>query len=430
MAQDKTYQNSNYTEVVNNHDSVFSLSLNKGLTETLVKRQSQKNISTYNLDFSGDTLATTGTFRDYKIAFDKNDLNLGLVYRETESRAELNTTLKGSPSALFSNATLTSSSIIKSKSIGIFTKLMENKRAHTSSNLTLRARIHSTKMTNNTSIEAGILTSNSQISEKFKTYEVGYSQNFMFDLSDRGKVAMNISRDSTVFKNNLSSKNYGVSIGYKFQLQKSKQPTQIKQFNEHEKTLRLSILDGLATGSGTFSNNPDQYYGSSNYSAIIPIEPRGLTITQVIKRNGYRQHIGFAYKKSETSLSTLGLNNTFGANNFYKSNYNATMTRKLLIYGHEWSLTDNSFILAGASAGVMKINTEDQTVNKENISIKNQSTTVPIGSVILGLGTRYKIDDNVNGFVETRVDYMDGEPFSVPHRVVEITTLVGVELGF
>ena len=106
------------------------------------------------------------------------------------------------------------------------------------------------------------------------------------------------------------------------------------------------------------------------------------------------------------------------------------MTRKLLIYGHEWSLTDNSFILAGASAGVMKINTEDQTVNKENISIKNQSTTVPIGSVILGLGTRYKIDDNVNGFVETRVDYMGGELFSVPHRVVEITTLVGVELGF
>ena len=78
----------------------------------------------------------------------------------------------------------------------------------------------------------------------------------------------------------------------------------------------------------------------------------------------------------------------------------------------------------------MKIDTEDQTINKENIFIKNQSTTVPIGSLIVGLGTRYKINDNVNGFVETRLDYMDGKPFSVPHRVVEITTLVGVELGF
>ena len=430
MAQDKTDQDSSYTKIISSHESVLSLSLSKGLIQTIIKRQNQKNISTYNLDFSGDALATTGTFRDYKISLDKNDFNLGLVYGETESRAQLNTALKGSPSALFSNATLTSTSIIKSKSIGIFSKIMENRNARTSANLTLRARIHSTKMTNDTSIKAGILTSKSQISEKFKTYEIGYSQKFMFDLSDQGKLAMNISRDTTVFKNNLSSKNFQVSIGYKYQLQKSRQPTQIKQFNEHKKTLRFSILDGMATGSGTFSNNPDQYYGGSNYSAIIPIEPKGLTISQVINRDNYRQHFGFAYKKSKSSLSTLGLDNAFGANNFYTSNYTATITRKLLMYGHEWSLTDNSFILAGASAGIMKIDTEDQTINKENIFIKNQSTTVPIGSLIVGLGTRYKINDNVNGFVETRLDYMDGKPFSVPHRVVEITTLVGVELGF
>ena len=78
----------------------------------------------------------------------------------------------------------------------------------------------------------------------------------------------------------------------------------------------------------------------------------------------------------------------------------------------------------------MKINTEDQTVNNENISIKSQSTTVPIGSLIIGLGTRYKVSDNVNGFVETRLDYMDGKPFSVPHRLVEVTTLLGLEYGF
>ena len=430
MAQDKTDQDNNYTKIISNRESVFSLSLSKGLNQTVIKRHNQKNISSYNLDFSGDTLATTGTFSDYKISFDKNDFNLGLVYSETKSRAQLSTALKGSPSALFSNATLTSASIMKSKSIGVFSEIMKNRRARTSSNLTLRARIRSTKMTNDTSIEAGILTSNSQISEKFKTYEVGYSQKFTVDLSDQGKLAMDISRDSTVFKNNLSRKNFGVSIGYKFQLQKSKQPTQIKQLNEHNKTLRFSIVDGLATGSGTFSNNPDQYYGSSNYSAIIPIEPRGLTISHVINRNSYRQHIGFAYKKSKTSLSTLGLNNAFGANNFYKSNYTANITRKLLMYGHEWSLTDSAFLLTGASAGVMKIDTQDQTVSNENISTINQSATVPIVSLILGLGTRYKIDDNVNGFVETRVDYMDGKPFSVPHRVVEITTLVGVELGF
>ena len=430
MAQDKTDQHNNYTKIISNRESVFSFSLSKGLNQTVIKRHNQKNISSYNLDFSGDTLATTGTFSDYKISFDKNDFNLGLVYSETKSRAQLSTALKGSPSALFSNATLTSASIMKSKSIGVFSEIMKSRRARTSSNLTLRARIRSTKMTNDTSIEAGILTSNSQISEKFKTYEVGYSQKFTVDLSDQGKLALDISRDSTVFKNNLSRKNFGVSIGYKFQLQKSKQPTQIKQLNEHNKTLRFSIVDGLATGSGTFSNNPDQYYGSSNYSAIIPIEPRGLTISHVINRNSYRQHIGFAYKKSKTSLSTLGLNNAFGANNFYKSNYTANITRKLLMYGHEWSLTDSAFLLTGASAGVMKIDTQDQTVSNENISTINQSATVPIASLILGLGTRYKIDDNVNGFVETRVDYMDGKPFSVPHRVVEITTLVGVELGF
>jgi hypothetical protein len=430
MAQDRTNYDTNYKNTISDSESVFSLSISKGLIQTIIKRQNQKNISTYNLDFSGNTLATTGTFSDYKISFDKNDFNLGLVYGETESRARLSTALKGSPSALFSNATLTSTSIIKSKSIGIFSEIMRSRRARTSSNVTLRARIHSTKMTNDTSIEAGILTSKSQTNEKFKTYEVGYSQKFMFDLSDQGKLTFNISRDSAVFKNNLSSKNYGVSIGYKVQLQESKQATQIKQFKEHKKTLRFSILDGLATGSGTFSNNPDQYYGSSNYSAIIPIEPRGLTISQVINKNNYRQHIGFEYKKSKSSLSTLGLDNAFGANNFYTSNYAANITRKLLMYGHEWSLTDNSFLLAGASGGVMKIDTEDQTVNNGNIAIKNQSTTVPIGSLIIGLGTRYKINDNVNGFVETRLDYMDGKPFSVPHRVVEITTLLGVELGF
>ena len=54
---------------------------------------------------------------------------------------------------------------------------------------------------------------------------------------------------------------------------------------------------------------------------------------------------------------------------------------------------------------------------------------VPIGSLLLGLGTRYKINDNVNGFIETRVDYTDGRPFSVPHRLVEITTLLGIEFG-
>ena len=101
-----------------------------------------------------------------------------------------------------------------------------------------------------------------------------------------------------------------------------------------------------------------------------------------------------------------------------------------MVYAHEWGLTDTAFILAGVSAGVMKIDTEDQTVSKGLTSIKSQSTTVPIGSLILGVGTRYKINDNVNGFVETRMDYTDGKPFSVPHKLVEITTLMGLEFGF
>ena len=77
----------------------------------------------------------------------------------------------------------------------------------------------------------------------------------------------------------------------------------------------------------------------------------------------------------------------------------------------------------------MKIDTLDQTISKGINSEKNRSTTVPIGSLLLGLGTRYKINDNVNGFIETRVDYTDGRPFSVPHRLVEITTLLGIEFG-
>ena len=241
---------------------------------------------------------------------------------------------------------------------------------------------------------------------------------------------MNISRDATIFKNSLSSKNYAVSIGYKFQFQKPKQTDQTKHLNEYKKALRVSILDGLATGSGTFSNNPDQYSGSSDYSAIIPLEPRGLTISRVIDRGDYRQHYGFAHKKSKTKLSTLGLNNTFGANNFYDAEYTATVTRNLLVYGHEWGLTDTTFILAGGSAGVMKIDTLDQTISKGISSEKKRSTTVPIGSLLLGLGTRYKINDDLNGFIETRVDYTDGRLFSVQHRLVEITTLLGLEFGF
>ena len=430
MAQSQTEYESNSTKTINHPESAVSLTLNKGIIQTLVKRHNQKHISSYNLDFSGNTLATTGSFHDYKLSFDYQKFNFGLVYGEAKSRAQLNTVLQGSSSALFSDATLTSSSTIKSKSIGIFSKLEENGRARTHSSFTLRARVQHTKMTNDTFIKAGILSSESKISEKFKTYEVGYSQELMFDLSDHGQLAWNISRDSTVFKNNLSQKNYDFSVGYKIKFQKARQPTQLINLNQHKKALRFSILDGMATGFGTFKNNPDQYYGSSNYSAIIPIEPRGFTVSRVIKRDSYRQHSGFAYKRSKTSLSTLGLDNTFGANNFYAAEYSATVTRNLLVYAHEWGLTDTAFILAGVSAGVMKIDTEDQTVSKGLTSIKSQSTTVPIGSLILGVGTRYKINDNVNGFVETRMDYTDGKPFSVPHRLIEITTLVGLELGF
>ena len=219
-------------------------------------------------------------------------------------------------------------------------------------------------MANDTSIKAGILSSESKISEKFKTYEVGYSQELMFDLSNQGQLGLNFSRDNTVFKNNLSQKGYNFSIGYRIKFQKEKQSPQLKNLDQHKKTLRLSILDGMATGFGTFKNNPDQYYGSSNYSAIIPIEPRGFTVSRVINRDSYRQHFGFAHKKSKTSLSTLGLDNTFGANNFYQAEYAANVTRNLLVYAHEWDLTDTAFILAGASGGVMKIDTEDQTVSK------------------------------------------------------------------
>lgn len=430
MAQSQTDYNSNYTNTFNNPESGISFTLNKGIIQTLVKRHDQKNINSYNLDFSGDTLATTGSLHDYKLAFDHKNSTFGLVYGEAKSRAQLNTVLQGSPSALFSDATLTSSSTIKSKSIGIFSKLEESGRTRTHSSFTLRARIQYTKMTNDTSIKAGILSSKSQINEKFKTYEVGYSQELMFDLSDQGQLGLNFSRDNTVFKNNLSQKSYGFSIGYKIKFQKEKQSPQLINLDQHKKTLRLSILDGMATGFGTFKNNPDQYYGSSNYSAIVPIEPRGFAVSRVINRGSYRQHFGFAHKKSKTSLLTLGLDNTFGANNFYQAEYTATITRNLLVYAHEWDLTDTAFILAGASAGVMKIDTEDQTVSKGLTSIKSQSTTVPIGSLILGLGTRYKINDDVNGFVETRVDYTDGKPFSVPHRLVEITTLVGLEFAF
>ena len=430
VANDKADFKSNYSATIRNAESALSFSLNRGKTQAIFKRKNQKNISSYNIDFSGDTLATTGTFHDYKISFDNNIFNLGIVYGEAERSAQLNSSLRGSSAALFNNATLTSSSIIKSKTIGLFSKLIESRRARASSNFTLRAQVHAAQMTNRTSIIAGILSSESEITEKFKTYEVGYAQQFTLDLSDRGKLAMNFSRDSTILQNNLSSKNYGASIGYTFQLQKSGRLSQIEQFPEHKRAFRLSVLDGVGTGSGTFSNNPDQYTGVSHYSAIIPVEPRGISISKIINKGHYRQHYGFAYKKSKTDLSTLGLSNSFGAGNFYKSKYTATVTRNLIIYGHEWDLTDTTFILIGASAGIMKIDTKDQTDSKGVTSITSRGTTVPVGSLIIGVGTRYKINDHVNGFVETRVDYMDGKPFSVPHRLVEVTTLLGLEYGF
>ena len=208
MAQSQTDYKSNYTKTSNDPESGVSFTINKGIIQTLVKRHDQKNINSYNLDFSGDTLATTGNFHDYKLTFDYEKFNFGLVYGEAKSRAQLNTVLQGSPSALFSDATLTSSSTIKSKSIGIFSKLEENGSARTHSSFTLRARAQYTKMTNDTFIKAGILSSENKISEKFKTYEVGYSQELMFDLSDQGQLGLNFSRNNTVFKNNLSQKCY------------------------------------------------------------------------------------------------------------------------------------------------------------------------------------------------------------------------------
>ena len=226
-----------------------------------------------------------------------------------KSRAQLNTVLQGSSQhCLGCNLNIIINN--QSKSIGIF-QIRGKRRARTHSSFTLSPS--STHEDGKRYVyKAGILSSESKISEKFKTYEVGYSQELMFDLSDHGQLAWNISRDSTVFKNNLSQKNYDFSVGYKIKFQKARQPTQLINLNQHKKALRFSILDGMATGFGTFKNNPDQYYGSSNYSAIIPIEPRGFTVSRVIKRDSYRQHFGFAHKKSKTSLLTLGLDNTLG----------------------------------------------------------------------------------------------------------------------
>ena len=200
VAQDKAGNQGNYTKTTNFRESVVSLSLSKGVIQTLIKRDDQKNISSYNLDFSGDTLATTGTFHNYTIAFDNSNFNLGLIYGEAESKAQLNTVLRGSSSALFDNAELTSISTVKSKSVGLFSKLMESRRAETSSNFTLQARIRSSEMTNHTFIKAGILSSTSNTSEKFRTFDLGYSQKLMFDLSDQGELAMNISRELQFLK--------------------------------------------------------------------------------------------------------------------------------------------------------------------------------------------------------------------------------------
>ena len=169
IANETTVYQSSHKNTFNGRESVMSFSLSKGINQTIFQRHNQKNISSYNLDFSGNTLATIGTFNDYQILFDNSHFNLGFVYGEAKNRAQLNTDLKGSSSALFSDATLTSTSTIKSKSIGIFSKLEESRRARTHSSFTLRARIQYTKMTNDTFIKAGILSSKSKISEKFKT---------------------------------------------------------------------------------------------------------------------------------------------------------------------------------------------------------------------------------------------------------------------
>ena len=104
-------------KTVNNPESVMSFTLNKGINQTIFQRHNQKNISSYNLDFSGNTLATIGTFNDYKLLFDNKNFNLGFVYGEAKSRAQLNTVLQGSSSALFSDATLTSHQLSNQKAL-------------------------------------------------------------------------------------------------------------------------------------------------------------------------------------------------------------------------------------------------------------------------------------------------------------------------
>lgn len=412
------------------NETTISLTIAKGTNTSLLKRQTSKKISTYNIDFSNDQLVAMGSNSEYQLLIKKDGKSFGLTHAYSKATAKVSTKLLGSSSALFDNASLSSKSTIETQSLGAFSQLLNEKNGKKSSQFSIRSKLSSGELRNTTYLRAGLVSSESEITEKLKNYEFGYSQNIQFDIFDAGAVGLNISRDKSFFGKHFSTDSFGIQAGYSMPLQNPSPKIRKPLPSGGKKIVRFTLLDGIATSSGSLSYNPDQYNGNSNYSAVIPITPRGLSISTSMVSGSFRQHYGFTHKKSRTNLSTVTLFNAFGSNNSYGTNYTATITRNLLTYAYEWDFNSQTYLLGGVSVGLMEVATSDQTTSKNMTKKKENKFKSPIGSITLGLGTKFPIDENKKYVIETRLDYLDAQPFSVPHQIIEITTLMGFEISF
>lgn len=412
------------------NETTISLTISKGANATLLKRRTSKKISTYNIDFSNDHSVAIGSASEYQVSMNKPGKSFGLMHTHSEASSLLKTELVGSSSALFNDASLSSKSTIKTRSFGVFSQILSEKNDRESSHFSIRSKLSSGELRNTTSLRAGLISSESEITENFNNFEFGYSQNIQFNVFDAGAFGLNISRDKSLFGSDFSTDSFGIKAGYSVLLQDPHRKASKPISSGSKRMMRFNLLDGIATAKGSFPYNPDQYTGNSTYSALIPITPRGLSISVSIASGSFRQHYGFTHKKSKNNLSSLTLENAFGSNNSYGTNYATTITRNMVTYAYEWGFNSQSYLLGGASIGVIRVATSDQTTSKNITKKKENKFRSPIGSITLGLGTKFPIGENKKFVVETRLDYLDARPFSVPHQIVEIATLMGFEISF
>ena len=405
-------------------------SVKRSEIQTLLTRAQKRVVNSINLDLSGSVMALRGVENEYKILFPTRDYAVGFIHSDLNARGVLDVKLNGSSTALFSTGQVHSSSEIRSKSTGLLFSLKKDTAGRNFGGLQLYMTHDTAELSNKTNIKAGILYSSNNTTEKFYNNSFGYSQNLGLKISPNSAIGFNFSRNKSITANKFSTDTFKIGLSFKHNFQDNGPEKEIAEAQEKKPKLRVGFSEGHLSGEGQFDYNPDQYTGTANYNGIIPVGSDGYEITYISEGKKNRNRIGYKSQHTLTQLSSLGLDNAFGANNYHQTSYTANIRRNMFTFSKEWDFTPSSYLLGGISVGLMEITTIDQVITKSTVKNKTKTTRSPVGSVMFGVGNRFPINNNLNYFVETTFNYLNGRAFSINHETFEFNTVTGIELSF